>query len=134
MKKCACGRVAEKGRTKCRRCRYRDRKRRATWRVAFQYHRANAKRRGIRFLLSFDEFMAVWEAEPEKMAEKEASLVTVGETCSWEIDRIDPALGYEVGNLQLVTKVVNVLRRWYGDGYQIQVYKSEPGWADDVPF
>lgn len=105
------------------------------WRYAFNYHKQNARRRlswlpyDDRWTLTFEEFLAVWDQEPQKKQEKERSLKG-GPASTWEIDRIRTREGYKAGNVRLVTKRVNVqLYHFYkrgelDEGDWLQVFKQ----------
>lgn len=99
----------------CRRVRY---IRRDPLRYAWDYHKQNAKKRGVPWELSLKEFKDLWNDEPEKKAEKIRSILTEGEVCNFEVDRIKARdeqgnnLPYKTGNVRIVTKLVNVLFRW----------------------
>lgn len=152
VRKCArpsCRKHAMKHRRICSMHKKREARMRHPWKAAYQMHKDNALRRlkylprDQRFKLSFAEFMAIWEKEPEKMAEKARCMRGESETkCSWEIDRIDNHKGYEAGNCRLVTKSVNVksyhaFMRGEGD-FQISVTKITPEdlqeLRNEVPF
>lgn len=115
MKKCAaadCRKRVKAGKY-CPRCQSRRYKARRPWRYAFNYHKQNARRRldylprAERWLLSFEEFVEIWNREPDKKAAKDKVLRGVSPVCPWEIDRIDSGQGYKAGNVRLVSKRVN---------------------------
>lgn len=103
----------------CRNCAKMAYKRAHTMRYAFSYHRASARRRGIVWALSFEEFSAFWMSHPEAWEAKRNRLLS-SDTNKMrhnaadilEIDRKDANKGYEPGNIQLVTKRINVIRMW----------------------
>jgi len=101
-----CRNVAARGRTECSKCR----QRRFAREHPFAYHynalKQNARRRGIRFALTAEEFRRLWEDHPEKWAEK----ATPGTVCEWQIDRIDPRLGYTFDNCRVISKQRNVYK------------------------
>ena len=103
----------------CRNCARMAYKRAHPMRYAFMYHRASARRRGIPWALSFEDFSAFWLSHPEAWEAKVSRLLSSDSNKMrhnaadiLEIDRIDPDKGYGAGNIQLATKRVNVIRMW----------------------
>ena len=98
----------------CRRARYRDINPIA---YAFDNLRQNAKRRGIKFLLTLEDFIDFLKEFPEYMFKKGRGKNDL------TIDRkIDP-LGYAPGNLQVLTNADNVRKK----------NKTARGWSNSVP-
>lgn len=97
----ACGlKPAAKRKSRCRPCDYQHEKQTRPYTVAFRELRNNAKRRGIYFNLTLEEFTAF--AYPVDL------LVGRGRTATGlAVDRIDEALGYVAGNLQVLTTSQN---------------------------
>ena len=100
-----CVNLAAPNRKECLYCkckRYRERNAVST---AFMQLRANAKRRGIPFILSFSYFRKlVLSTDYMKMRGRGKEYLT--------IDRKIPRLGYSDGNLQILTNADNARKRW----------------------
>ena len=105
----------------CYRCYARNVKHRNPLKYAFDFHRRNALRRGHEWLLTYDQFKYFWEVLfPEFWELKKANILkppTIAKvkqrTCLYELDRIDESLPYQWGNLQCVTKLINVDKSWH---------------------
>lgn len=104
--------------------------------AAFALLKSNAKRRGIEFKLTFEQF--------KEFAIETQVLVGRGrKKTSYHIDRIDALKGYEVGNLQVLTSSENSRKGAYekvlvydwrtGQGRFFGGYKEESN-DDNVPF
>lgn len=70
-------------------------------RKKFRNLRASAKRRGIAFLLTFDEFLSFLAVNPRYLQRLGRS------SRSLTIDRIDDGGAYAAGNIQLMTRGEN---------------------------
>ena len=66
--------------------------------VKVQQYKSNAKRRGLQFLLTRDEFMAFWKKACYYCG---ADMKTVG------LDRVDPKIGYLKENLVSCCRLCN---------------------------
>ena len=77
-------------------------------------HRTNAKRRCITWDLSYEEFSKPFGKIIPTNGQPSAnhSQVESALKCFWEIDRINPALGYKAGNVRIIHKAVNIALRW----------------------
>ncbi len=99
MKKCNtpnCRNKAAKGRTICYKCKTRKHREKNPVKAAYDALKHNAKRRGKVFTITFADF--------KKFCRKTKYMAGRGRMKdSFSIDRIDPAKGYEPGNLQLLT-------------------------------
>lgn len=90
----------QKGRKKCQKCRCREWRQNNPIKDSFRHLRSNAKRRGIEFNLTLQEFIGFCA---------ETGYITARglEAHSMTIDRIDSYKGYEVGNMQVLTRAEN---------------------------
>lgn len=123
-----CGR-RPKGRPVCDRCRKLVSRANAPDKDAFNNLRSSARRRGIPFHLTFGEFVA-FAMEHDYLTRKgRASLAA-------QIDRIENDVGYESGNIQILTASENVAKEnrrraavrqiLLGRGVPSQFLPSEP--------
>lgn len=101
-KKCiekGCRKEAKKG-SRCSNCQDKIWRKNNPLKYAFKNWRNNAKRRGIKFEISFEYFC--------EFAEKTQLLKNRGIYAeSWHIDKIIDELGYVEGNLQVLTNSEN---------------------------
>lgn len=86
---------------------------------AYNFHKQNARSRGIPWSLSRDEFREFWEAHPDAWEQKRDRLLSsdtskarMTNKDTLEMDRKDASKGYEADNIQIATKRVNVQRMW----------------------
>lgn len=85
-----------KGRKTCLTCKSELYRQRNPIRASYQSHKDNAKRRGIPFELTFDQF--------KKFAVETRLVINSGKTAkSYSIDRIDNSKGYNLDNIQVLT-------------------------------
>lgn len=96
---CACGRVCKR-RSVCDSCRHEQRLLSNPFYVVYHKLRSNARRRGVQFLLTLDEFIA--EIKDTEYLEKRGR----GRE-DLTIDRKVNALGYRAGNLQVIPNYMN---------------------------
>jgi hypothetical protein len=103
-------------------------------RYAYQNLKGNAKRRGKVFDLTFDEF--------KQFAVKTEYIGKKGRTAeSYHVDRIDPARGYTINNIQVLTNSENMRKHMiaYWNGRRvlaktIKIYDNEQEQAHNSPF
>ena len=76
--------------------------------------RNSAKRRCIPFLLQIDQFV-VWLKEQKVDTSPRENKAT-----DWTVDRIDVMRGYELGNLQIITRRENAFKWNYLDRFHNQ--------------
>ena len=103
MNKCAtkyCVNKKMSDRSICGKCNSRKYRENNKIKAAFQNLRANAKRRGKEFILTFNEF-EIWAIETEYIIGKGRS------KHSFHIDRIDESKGYSIDNIQVLTNSEN---------------------------
>lgn len=87
----------------CAKHRHRYNKANNPYRYTYQVTKCNAKRRGHKFTITFEDFKE-WCIENKYLELK-------GRTASKaSIDRIDPLKGYEKGNLQILTVSENSIK------------------------
>lgn len=91
--------------------------------------KASADRRGIPFRITTDQLRDQLESQDGKCALTGAKLVFVPSKAQCHsgnasIDRIDSGAGYEVGNIQWVTKAANVAKRSVSNKEFIEFCKS----------
>lgn len=98
---CRCGAIIRHKALKCYACAKRQYRNKNPEKATYQTLRANAKRRGKPFKLTFEEFKA-FAVEVGYMQKKGI------EKKSYHIDRIDETKGYVPGNLQVLTNCENV--------------------------
>lgn len=103
-RRCAsCRREAQEGRSVCRRCRYAAEKARDPLRHSFLSHRRNARRRGIPWELTLEQF--------SEFAVRVDLLKRAGVSAhSYHIDRIREWEGYTVDNIQALTNSENATK------------------------
>jgi hypothetical protein len=80
----------------CAKHRHRFRKENDPLKYAYRILQSNAKRRGKEFNLTFQEFQTFCLVSGYLEGKGKCAL-------SYSIDRIDPAVGYEIDNLQVLT-------------------------------
>ena len=88
----------------------------------YNSHKQNAKRRGIPFNLSYQEWRLFWNRHPKQWIEK------ISDQVNWEIDRLDINRGYELNNIQLLEKYKNV-QKWYEEDQ----FKITAKWHPKAP-
>lgn len=95
---------AQPGRKKCGKCKSRLRRERNKLTTAYDNLRTNAKRRGIYFGISLEEF---------KRFCTETGYIELKGTGALDmtIDRKEPHLGYIYSNMQLLTNAENIKKR-----------------------
>lgn len=104
----------------CPRCYHRRNRIKNTLRYAYDFHKQNAKRRGHRWELTYEDFRHFWlNLHPEHWKKKRANILKDTHTrkvknriCLYEMDRINHEGPYRLDNLQCVPKAVNVRREW----------------------
>ncbi len=103
-KKCTnCTNKAGKNRTICYTCFRKRTKETNPYLYAFDTLRTNSKRRGISFELTLDQF--------KNFAYETDYIKKKGQTSkSLTIDRVDPANGYRIDNIQVLTNRQNVIK------------------------
>ena len=99
-----CTRIAREGARDCETCHSRKAEIKNPRRRAYRSLKSSAKRRGIDFSLTYDEFV-----EFDKQTGYVASKGQSAECLS--VDRIDPTKGYEVGNIRALTWIENCRRK-----------------------
>lgn len=119
----------------CHKCRSRKYKFNNTLGYSFNLLRSGARRRGIVFTITIEDYTDLWMAHPDRWEQKRKNILRAncpqGRTGrnTWEVDRIDPRLGYEKGNLQLLPKCSNVAKsnreRWKFLGATGRVKETE---------
>lgn len=117
---CACGNEIRKG-TKCDAC-YKRRWREANQeRAVYNCLKSNAKRRGVGFFISFQEFVSfIVDTAYIRLRGTSADSLT--------IDRKDPRLGYRAGNLQILTLSENVKKYKRGEAWMpVKQSKEDAG-------
>lgn len=125
-----CVNAALPKRTICSTCQSRLYKERSPERYFYLRLKANAKRRGKAFSLTFEQFKEFcFKTEYlDKKGRKKFSL---------HIDRINPLDGYTIDNIRVLTNTENVKRRWLFDrsqyGLQVRVVIAPPQ-IYDAPF
>lgn len=138
MEKCAtkgCGNEAYRGGL-CHTCRSRKYARESPFKYHYNALRNNARRRGKKFDLTFEEFKEIWLEHPEKWAEKKRP----GVECKWQMDRKKPWLGYTKDNIQIIEKSKNVIKYQKHGRFQMEVYWAEKNGQlqlapeDEAPF
>lgn len=85
-------------------------------RAAYRDHRGHAKSRGIEFLLTFSEWLTIWEASG-KLAERGR---TSGKYCMARFGDKGP---YAVGNVEIKTINKNISEAWNG---KKRPFRSKP--------
>jgi hypothetical protein len=91
-----CVNEAQHQRRYCARCRNRKFRRTNPIQSTFNKLKSNAKRRGINFNLTLREW--------EQFCEKTNYIKLRGQSAdSYSVDRVNPLVGYELSNLQLLT-------------------------------
>lgn len=127
-----CRNLAEPDRTECSK----HRQRRFAKHHPFVYHynllKQNAKRRDIPFDLTLSEFKKIWQRHPEKWKEKR----TWGRETQWQMDRIDPRIGYTFDNIQIITKTKNI-RKYYDKDQNFVVdakWRKKATVGEEAPF
>lgn len=104
----------------CRKCQQRSLKHSNPLAYAYRFHLNSARRRGIAWLLTLEQFRTFWEVNhPEawalkvaRMQSKDTNKMRHKAAEILEMDRVDPSKGYEPDNLRIATKRVNVQRMW----------------------
>lgn len=123
--KCAtkfCRNRAAPGKNFCHKCR--SRAYRTSRPLVYLYHnlKSHAKARGIGFLLTREEFEAFCVATGYHL--------TKGRTAdAMSIDRINGALPYQAGNLQLKTVSLNSIKSWF-DGSRAGQHVHSDAYAE----
>ena len=100
-----CRKKPQKGRTLCAGCRTREWRAKYPLKAAYKSHKDNAKRRKIKWDLSFEDFV--------DFCNENDFLSGKGRTRkAFSLDRIDedPAIGYVKGNLQKLTVGENIIK------------------------
>lgn len=105
---------------------------------AYNLLRCGAKRRGITFTITLEDYRELWAAHPDRWEAKVKNMLRANclqgrsNSKTWEVDRIRPDLGYEKGNLQLLPKCSNVAKsnkeRWQFLGATGKVEKKDDGY------
>lgn len=133
-----CGRLSAKNRKSCYKCEHEKRKKDDLAKYTFGVLRRNAKRRGIAFSLTLEEFR-LFCVKTSYLNGKDRSVEGLS------VDRIDPSKGYHKDNIQVLTLGDNVRkyhRRIVYDDRSGSLktvhdfpYRSEnKDYGDDVPF
>lgn len=100
-----CKRKSRPGGLDCEVCKARKARLRHPVRFAYRDLRTNARRRGVPFTLTLEQFRElVGGTQWEKRRGRNPDSLT--------IDRIDPSLGYEPGNVRLLTHQTNSVREY----------------------
>jgi hypothetical protein len=129
-----CGNKTRDYNSLCETCRSREKRKKNPVGYFFNLLRCNAKRRGIEFVLTVDEFRDFCR-EVDYIKNKGTK------TTSLTIDRIDPTKGYRIDNIQAIPKSLNCKKVVY-DHYaqrKFSVQRVGDGWNKappypDVPF
>lgn len=109
------------GRRYCHKCRSRKYKYSQPHRYSYNLLRCGAKKRGIAFSLTFEEYVELWDRHPSQWQDKLANLWASNsvqgrsDRDTWEIDRIDNSRGYEASNVQILKKHMNASKGARGE-------------------
>ena len=94
---------------------------RVSW---FNQFKAGAETRGLTWELTMDDVADVYEKQDQKCALTDDSIafpeVGIPQKALASIDRIDSSKGYVQGNIQLVTRKVNMMKQSYSQELFIQ--------------
>lgn len=90
---------------RCYKCRTRIYRENNPEKATFQILRDNAKRRGKFFDLTYEQFFAFLNTNPEYMENKGRTKLAL------HVDRIDNNMGYTAGNLQVLLCTTNVRKQ-----------------------
>lgn len=102
-----CNRPARGGRRDCETCKARKRRMKNPVYYVFETVRVSARKRGIAFKLTFEEF--------QEFDRQTGYVASVGkDSDSLTIDRIETAKGYELGNIRALTYKENVSKKLNG--------------------
>lgn len=129
-----CRRNKQKGRF-CFRCANRHYKKTHPFKYFFHKAKGNAKQRGHRWNLTFEEYKSIWEDHPKAWQEK----IHSNGMSTWTLDRIKNHLPYQEGNVQVLSLVANVLKYHRGDKFMVEKtwrkrYKLPTEVFEEAPF
>ena len=129
----SCTNKAALNRTECWACSRRRHRKNNPFKYAFWDLKFNAKRRGIPFSITLDQFKV--------FCEKFEYMTKGGRTKQcYSIDRDKVDVGYEIGNLKMIPVSANSRKRWleyvqYPDGKGTIKWRTyTPSDFSDVPF
>lgn len=102
---CECGKIVRMGRNDCHTCKGRKYDKKYPLKRFFRNLKSSAKRRNIKFTITFEYFLSVipYSFSIDKGRFKNNST----------IDRIDNEKGYEIGNIQVMSKSKNSKKYHY---------------------
>ena len=124
-------RCGKSHRKKCPKCRAKDYKKKHPFRYYFNAHKCNAKRRGIPWHLSFEEFQQIWKQSGKWKQKLSGQL--------WEMHRLDPDKGYKINNIVIIKKslhveITNIERRWHVEFKYRPTNQTGSSSIEEAPF
>lgn len=90
-----------------RRIRKQNQKARNPLKYFFNAFKQNAKRKGRKFELTFDDYAKIWTGKNAKKWAENMRRAEKGLPKKWVIDRVNPKLGYKKSNVQIISLRAN---------------------------